>query len=240
MVENAMTLLLKYYTGIKFVCIEPLKALIMSELSDSFVRSILSADAVGFSKLVSKNEYETLASLKQCIDIFSEVIESLSGRIFHSAGDSVFAEFKNSDAALEAAIQIQKRLMDYNERTKLQQLTFRIGLDTGDVFADSENLLGEAVNFASRLESFAQPCGISVSSRFYSDLGDKKTDFKDHGNQNIKNSSIHVFDVVLPGLATRRFLSKTQKRSVLASTDLFCVLLKKRLVAKPGKTTSKT
>ena len=139
----------------------------MSELSDSFVRSILSADAVGFSKLVSKNEYETLASLKQCIDIFSEVIESLSGRIFHSAGDSVFAEFKNSDAALEAAIQIQKRLMDYNKRTKLQQLTFRIGLDTGDVFADSENLLGEAVNFASRLESFAQPCGISVSSRFY-------------------------------------------------------------------------
>ena len=48
----------------------------MSELSDSFVRSILSADAVGFSKLVSKNEYETLASLKQCMDIFSEVIES--------------------------------------------------------------------------------------------------------------------------------------------------------------------
>ena len=195
----------------------------MSELSDSFVRSILSADAVGFSKLVSKNEYETLASLKQCIDIFSEVIESLSGRIFHSAGDSVFAEFKNSDAALEAAIQIQKRLMDYNKRTKLQQLTFRIGLDTGDVIADSENLLGEAVNFASRLESFAQPCGISVSSRFYSDLGDKKIDFKDHGIQNIKNSSIHAFDVVLPGLATRRFLSKTQKRSVFACAFLLMI-----------------
>ena len=76
MVDNAMTWLLKYYAGIKIVCIEPAKALIMSELSESFVRSILSADAVGFSKLVSKNEYETLASLKQCIDIFSEVIES--------------------------------------------------------------------------------------------------------------------------------------------------------------------
>ena len=192
----------------------------MSELGNGFVRSILSADAVGFSKLVSKHEYETLASLKQCVDIISEVIESSSGRIFHSAGDSVFAEFNNSDAALEAAIQIQKRLMDYNQRTKLQKLTFRIGLDTGDVFADSENLLGEAVNFASRLESFAQPCGISVSSRFHSDLVDKNTDFKDHGIQNIKNSSIHAFDVVLPGLATRRFFSKTFKRSVFACAFL--------------------
>ena len=195
----------------------------MSKLSDSFVRSILSADAVGFSKLVSKNEYETLASLKQCMDIFSEVIESLSGRIFHSAGDSVFAEFTDSDAALEAAIQVQRRLMEYNERTKLQQLTFRIGLDTGDVFADSENLLGEAVNFASRLESFAQPCGISVSSRFYSDLSDKKTEFRDHGIQNIKNSSVHALDVVLPSLATRRFLSKTQKRSAIAFAFLVII-----------------
>ena len=192
----------------------------MSELGNGFVRSILSADAVGFSKLVSKHEYETLASLKQCVDIISEVIESSSGRIFHSAGDSVFAEFNNSDAALKAAIQIQKRLMDYNQRTKLQKLTFRIGLDTGDVFADSENLLGEAVNFASRLESFAQPCGISVSSRFHSDLDDKNTDFKDHGIQNIKNSSIHAFDVILPGLATRRFFSKTFKRSVFACAFL--------------------
>ena len=192
----------------------------MSELGNGFVRSILSADAVGFSKLVSKHEYETLASLKQCVDIISEVIESSSGRIFHSAGDSVFAEFNNSDAALEAAIQIQKRLMDYNQRTKLQKLTFRIGLDTGDVFADSENLLGEAVNFASRLESFAQPCGISVSSRFHSDLDDKNTDFKDHGIQNIKNSSIHALDVVLPGLAPRRFFSKTFKRSVFACAFL--------------------
>lgn len=192
----------------------------MSELGNGFVRSILSADAVGFSKLVSKHEYETLASLKQCVDIISEVIESSSGRIFHSAGDSVFAEFNNSDAALKAAIQIQKRLMDYNQRTKLQKLTFRIGLDTGDVFADSENLLGEAVNFASRLESFAQPCGISVSSRFHSDLDDKNTDFKDHGIQNIKNSSIHALDVVLPGLATRRFFSKTFKRSVFACAFL--------------------
>jgi class 3 adenylate cyclase len=68
--------------------------------------------------------------------------------------------------------------------------------------------LGEAVNFASRLESFAQPCGISVSSRFYSDLSDKKTEFRDHGIQNIKNSSVDALDVVLPSLATRRFFFK--------------------------------
>ena len=139
----------------------------MSKLNESFVRSILATDAVGFSKLVSQNEYETLASLKICLDIISEIIVSKGGRIFHSAGDSVLAEFIHAKDAFEAAIEIQQSIKEHNNHTNLQILKFRIGLDFGDVFAHCENLLGEAVNFAARLESFAQPNGFSLSKRYF-------------------------------------------------------------------------
>ena len=135
----------------------------MEKSKDNFIRSIFAIDAVGFSKLVSQNEYETLASLKDCLSIISETLVSHGGRIFHSAGDSVLAEFANSDDACSAAIVVQRQLGEQRLKTNLQKIEFRIGLDVGEVFADGENLLGEAVNFAARLESFAQPNGISVS-----------------------------------------------------------------------------
>ena len=75
----------------------------MEKLNESFTRCILATDAVGFSKLVSQKEYETLASLKECLEIITQILLSQGGRIFHSAGDSVLAEFTNSDDALNAA-----------------------------------------------------------------------------------------------------------------------------------------
>ena len=128
----------------------------MPELKDNFEKVIFATDAVGFSNLVSNNEYETLASLKECLQIISSTLTSFEGRIFHSAGDSVLAEFDSSDDALSAALAVQKSLSKYNSGTNLQKIDFRIGLDIGEVFSDGDNLLGEAVNFASRLESFAQ------------------------------------------------------------------------------------
>ena len=74
-----------------------------------------------------------------------------------------------------------------------------------------ENLLGEAVNFAVRLESFAQPNGISLSKRFYQNLGMSELLVSDHGIQTIKNSQIHCFDLILPGLRKRRLLSSVKR-----------------------------
>ena len=153
----------------------------MSKLEDNFEKVIFATDAVGFSKLVSNNEYETLASLKECLQIISSTLTSYNGRIFHSAGDSVLAEFDSSDDALSAALSVQEQLSTYNSGTNLQKIEFRIGLDIGAVFADGDNLLGEAVNFASRLESFAQPKGISVSKSFYQSLNSSDIQINDHG-----------------------------------------------------------
>ena len=186
----------------------------MSNLTDSFEKVIFATDAVGFSKLVSNNEYETLASLKECLRIISTTLTSFEGRIFHSAGDSVLAEFDSSDSALSAALAMQERLNTYNSGTNLQKIEFRIGLDIGAVFADGDNLLGEAVNFASRLESFAQPKGISVSKSFYQSLNSSDIQINDHGLQTIKNSKVHCLDVVLPSIKKRRILSNKQKLNI--------------------------
>ena len=197
----------------------------MPKLKESFVKSIFATDAVGFSKLVSNNEYETLASLKECLQIISHTVISSGGRIFHSAGDSVLAEFDNSDDALSAALTVQEQLGTHNLETKLQKIEFRIGLDIGEVFSDGENLLGEAVNFASRLESFAQPSGISVSKGFYETLNLNEVQINDHGFQTIKNSKIHSLDIVLPNLKKRRILSNKQKSGIKAFTLITTLLL---------------
>ncbi|MDB3921482.1 hypothetical protein N9363_05925 [Paracoccaceae bacterium] len=197
----------------------------MPKLKESFVKSIFATDAVGFSKLVSNNEYETLASLKECLQIISHTVISSGGRIFHSAGDSVLAEFDNSDDALSAALTVQEQLGTHNLETKLQKIEFRIGLDIGEVFSDGENLLGEAVNFASRLESFAQPSGISVSKGFYETLNFDEVQINDHGFQTIKNSKIHSLDIVLPNLKKRRILSNKQKSGIKAFTLITTLLL---------------
>ena len=197
----------------------------MQRASESFKRNILAADAVGFSKLVSKNEYETLASLKDCLNIFAELISKNGGRIFHSAGDSVLAEFVESKNALEAARSIQNEICEHQKNTKLQKLEFRIGIDFGEVFADGENLLGEAVNFAARLESFAQPNGISLSKSFYQNLGTSELLVSDHGIQTIKNSQIHCFDLILPGLSKRRLLSSKERFRIKVGALFFILVL---------------
>ena len=196
----------------------------MPKLKDNFEKVIFATDAVGFSKLVSNNEYETLASLKECLQIISSTLTSYNGRIFHSAGDSVLAEFDSSDDALSAALSVQEQLSSYNSGTNLQKIEFRIGLDIGAVFADGDNLLGEAVNFASRLESFAQPKGISVSKSFYQSLNSSDIQINDHGLQTIKNSKVHCLDIVLPNIKKRRILSNKQKLNIkiFGSLITFC------------------
>ena len=197
----------------------------MQKASESFKRNILAADAVGFSKLVSENEYETLASLKDCLNIFAELISKNGGRIFHSAGDSVLAEFVESKNAIEAARSIQNEICEHQKNTKLQKLEFRIGIDFGEVFADGENLLGEAVNFAARLESFAQPNGISLSKSFYQNLEMSELLVSDHGIQTIKNSQIHCFDLILPGLSKRRLLSSKERFRIKVGALFFILVL---------------
>jgi len=161
--------------------------------------AILAADVVGFSKMMGKNEDRTLSNLKICRAITDESIETYHGRVFGSAGDSVIAEFASPVDAIVAAVEFQKNLRDRNNEVAPEdQMQFRIGLNLGDVIVEGDNLYGDGVNVAARLEPLAEPGGICVSGKFHDEVR-RKLDlgFVSSGPQEMKNieEPVHTFMV---------------------------------------------
>jgi len=151
--------------------------------------AILAADVVGFSKKMGKNEDRTLLNLKSCRAITDESIENHHGRIFGSAGDSIIAEFASPVDAILAAVEFQRNLRDRNnELEPSDQMQFRVGLNLGDVIVEGDNLYGDGVNVAARLESLAEPGGISVSGKIHDEVRRKlDLSFESSGSQEMKN-----------------------------------------------------
>jgi len=161
--------------------------------------AILAADVVGFSKKMGENEDRTLRNLKICRTITDESIESYHGRVFGSAGDSVIAEFGSPVDAIVAAVEFQKNLRDRNNEVAPEdQMQFRVGLNLGDVIVEGDNLYGDGVNVAARLEPLAEPGGICVSGKFHDEVR-RKLDlgFVSAGPQEMKNieEPVHTFMV---------------------------------------------
>jgi class 3 adenylate cyclase/tetratricopeptide (TPR) repeat protein len=150
--------------------------------------TILAADAVGFSKMMGRDETGTLASLKQCRALIDDRIAEYRGRIFGSAGDSVVAEFLSPVQAVLCASEFQERLAARNAgSTKEDRMEFRVGVNMGDVIIDGDNLYGEGVNVAARLEAIADPGGICLSGKVYEEIK-RKLDltFVPGGTQQLK------------------------------------------------------
>ena len=126
--------------------------------------TVLALDVVGFSKLMADDEVRTLANLQNRRDFIDKIIGEHEGRIFNTAGDSVLAEFQSPVRALESAVQIQnKSQMVNNTAGSLDKMNFRIGINIGDVMISEENVFGDAVNIAARLEAQAPTDGICIS-----------------------------------------------------------------------------
>lgn len=162
--------------------------------------AILAADVVGYSKKMGANEERTLRNLKLCRAITDAAIAKNHGRIFHTAGDSVIAEFASPVDALVAAVEFQKLLRYRNASCDpIDQLEFRVGLNLGDVIIEEDNLYGEGINIAARIESIARPGGICVAKSVFSEVRKKLVglEFISRGNQSLKNidEPIEVFDV---------------------------------------------
>ena len=162
-------------------------------MSDSKPRrklaAILAADVVNFSAMMGENEDRTLKNLKACRALTDECITANHGRIFGSAGDSIIAEFASPVDAVVAATEFQRSLRQRNEGVaEDDQMEFRVGLNLGDVIVEGENLYGDGVNVAARLEELAEPGGISLSGKFHEEVC-KKLDmsFVSTGEQEMKN-----------------------------------------------------
>ena len=151
--------------------------------------AILAADVVGFSKMMGDNEDRTLRNLKACRSLTDEAIKLNHGRIFGSAGDSVIAEFGSPVDAVVAATEFQRNLRDRNESATVEdQMLFRVGLNLGDVIIEGDNLYGDGVNVAARLEASAEPGGITLSGKFHDEVSRKlDMSFISTGEQEMKN-----------------------------------------------------
>lgn len=147
--------------------------------------TILAADAVGFSTRMSNDEEATLKLLKRLRQIIDAEIENHGGRIFGSAGDSVIAEFASPVEAVRSALRIQSALSD-------SDMPFRIGVHIGDIMVDGDNLMGDGVNIAARLEQIAPPRGICISqsvAELVLDKIDTPVSFSYSGEHELKNIS---------------------------------------------------
>src|SRR6516162_9891155 len=181
---------------------------------------ILAADVVGYSAMVGTDEPATLARVRTLrTDLIEPLAAEHGGRLFKTTGDGFLAAFASAVQALRCAIAIQERL-----NSEPDGLRLRIGVHQGEVVAEGDDLLGDGVIIAARLESLAEPGGIRISARVREDAtGKMALECDDLGTPRLKNiaAKIQVFRVRL-GVAERPALPLPDKPSiaVLAFTNM--------------------
>jgi class 3 adenylate cyclase len=174
--------------------------------------TILAADAFGYSRLTADNEEETLRTLKAHRAVIDRLISRHEGRIFNTAGDSVLAEFNSAVEAVRCAIAIQEELRVRNaEMHEDRRMDFRIGINVGDVLVDDNNLYGDGVNIAARLEHIAAAGSICISGSVFALVKNRVSYvFEDIGLHTVKNIPEPVSAYRLtPSTITKRDVRKT-------------------------------
>jgi adenylate cyclase len=172
--------------------------------------AVLAADMVGFSRLMEIDETGTLARLKtHRIELIDPAIAKNHGRIIKTTGDGMLVEFQSIVDAVLCAAEIQRRMARRNaDVAPARWIQFRIGINLGDVIVENDDIFGDGVNIAARLETLAEAGGICVSGAVRDQVGQRLEDieFEDLGDQSVKNIArpIRVFRV--------RFESTTANR----------------------------
>ena len=152
--------------------------------------AILAADLVGFSRLMEADEAGTLAALKaHRAEFIDPAIAARGGRIVKLMGDGVLVEYASVVDAVECAAAMQRGMAKRNESVPVDnRIVFRVGVNLGDVIIDGDDIYGEGVNIAARLETLAEPGGICVSGTVYEHIAGKLDHaFADDGKQTVKN-----------------------------------------------------
>lgn len=175
--------------------------------------TILAADVAGYSRLMELDEERTYGAFRACRSAIAKVIEKRGGRIFGGAGDSLVAEFASPLEAVRSGIEIQDAIdkipLDLPEGHKMQ---FRIGINLGDVMVDRNDLFGDGVNIAARLEALADPGGVCISGNVHEHVVDKlRFRFDDLGFHELRNIAkpIRVFRARFAG--TTAAMSKNSR-----------------------------
>lgn len=160
--------------------------------------AILAADVAGYSRLMGADEEGTHERLKAHLrELVNPKIKEHSGRIVKNTGDGFLAEFSSVVVAVRCAVEIQRAMADRNADTpEEKRITFRIGINLGDVIAEPDDIYGDGVNVAARLEALADPGGVCVSRVVRDQVRDKLPyPFEDKGEQIVRNipRSVRVY-----------------------------------------------
>jgi class 3 adenylate cyclase len=163
--------------------------------------AILSADVVGYSRLMSIDEAGTLARLKAMRrDLVDPQIAAHSGRTFKLMGDGALVEFASAVDAVTCAIEVQKQVKEHNSGSpEDSQIQFRIGINVGDIIVDGDDIYGDGVNVAARIQALADPGGIYISRGAAEQVRDKvPIKIETRGEQTVKNIArpIEVFCII--------------------------------------------
>ena len=136
--------------------------------------TIFCADVQDYTRLMGADEEGTLASLKRCREAMGRLIESHGGRVINTWGDGLIADFPSVVEAVRAAVDTQNELAGFNARRPADgRMLFRIGINLGDVIVEDDDIYGDGVNIAARLQASAAAGGIVISSTVYDQVRNK-------------------------------------------------------------------
>jgi adenylate cyclase len=177
--------------------------------------AILSADVKGYSRLMGKDEEGTISTLNVCMGVINGFIQQHRGRVVSTGGDSVLAEFASVVDAVRCAVGIQEELKDRNkELAEDKRMEFRIGVNLGDVVEEGDNILGDGVNVAARIQSLAEAGGICISGTAYDQVKNKLAfSYEYVGEQTVKNikEPVRVYRVRMDPEAVSANLGEEKK-----------------------------
>ena len=151
--------------------------------------AIMAVDVVGYSRLMGEDEAGTARSVREHRDAARPIVAGFGGRIVKTTGDGLLLEFPSVVAAVECAIAIQNLMVERNaDVPEAKRIVYRIGVNLGDVLIEGDDILGDGVNIAARLEGICEPGGVLISGAAYEHMRGKiDADFVDLGEKALKN-----------------------------------------------------
>jgi adenylate cyclase len=160
-----------------------------TELVQRRLMAVLAADVAGYSRLMGADEAGTVLALRQVRAAIDPIVSTHRGRIVKTSGDGVLLEFSSVVAAVECAVEVQNLMAERNaDVPEDRRMLFRIGINLGDVLVEGDDILGDGVNVAARLEAIAEPGSIFISDAAYQQVRDKlDLPFEEAGERQLKN-----------------------------------------------------
>jgi len=164
------------------------------------LRAILSADVKGYSRMMDEDEVGTYQTLTAYLESIRSIISEHNGRVFSSPGDAVMAQFASVVNAVQCAVEIQEKIETANaEVSEDRKMQFRIGVNLGDVIHDGEQVYGDGVNIAARIETLAEPGSVAISRTVYNHMQKKvNLGYEYKGEHQVKNIAqpVHVYKIL--------------------------------------------